>query len=90
MKYLLLQAIVILLLTGCNLDQFYLNSYRNSGGTYIYGQKLTSLDSVEDIADNAITIYSGGHAALSSDLNTDFIADFTVNIEQGSGVRFRF
>lgn len=77
-------------LWACNPDQFYLNSTRNSIGTYIYGQKLTSIDSVEDTADNAFIINDGGQAALSSDLNTDFIADFTVSITQGNGARFRF
>jgi len=74
-------------------DEFFLNQFRGSDGvyaTYIFGQKLTSIDSVEDTANNAFIIYDGGQAALSSDLNTDFIADFTVNITQGNGARFRF
>lgn len=100
-NYLLIPLLLAMFLSGCSIfkgffpppDEFYLNQYRGYDGmyaTYIFGQKLTSIDSVEDTANNAFTIYSGGQAALSSDLNTDFIADFTVSITEGNGARFRF
>ncbi|MFN8358790.1 MAG: hypothetical protein U0264_02645 [Candidatus Kapaibacterium sp.] len=77
-------------ITACSPDQFFLNANRESHGTYIFCEKLASIDSVERTADNAMIIYDGGKVALSSDLNTDFIADYTVSVDEGQGVRFRF
>lgn len=68
---------------------FYFNR-DNRQGVYCVGENLSELDSVEQIGDNALLMYSGAKVAMASYLVTNFTGDFTVNIQEGKGLRINF
>ncbi|MBS1538888.1 MAG: hypothetical protein JST20_14215 [Bacteroidetes bacterium] len=62
----------------------------NRQGVYCVGENLSELDSAEQIADNAVLMYSGATVAMASNLATNFVGDFTVNIKKGNGLRINY
>lgn len=83
--------ILLIVLISCSPDRFHLN-YRSMETEEISGLIVGSLDSVEVYAKNALKIYDGGMVDLicfSGDV-TQFRADITAEITQGSGLRFAF
>ncbi|MFA6571022.1 MAG: hypothetical protein WCT77_07270 [Bacteroidota bacterium] len=83
-NFILILAISIIALS-CTPDEFTLN--KKTPGQ-IDGLIMTSLESVDQYADNAIILNENGLAAMRRYGLTQFIGDFTVKIQQGEGVRF--
>jgi len=81
--------IILIIVSGiiysCAPDQFILNQRKRE---IINGLIISNIDSVEVIGDNAIQLYGGGHVAMRRSHMTQILADFTVKILQGDGLRF--
>jgi hypothetical protein len=82
LKYIIL---VIFILISCTPDKFTLN---NKSEYRIEGLIMSNLDCVEVDKDNAIMLHPGGRAALRTFDLTQLLADFSVNIYSGQGIRF--
>jgi hypothetical protein len=81
----ILAIILILFISSCQPDKFSLNKHE---AYPVGGMIMGNLDSVDVYGQNAFRLYPGGAVAIRVTSLTQFSADFTVELEKGSGVRF--
>ena len=80
-------AALAIIITSCATEYFLLDEQMPER---VVGYKMTSLDSVEKMRTNQFKIYDGGMCSLRKMEVTQLLADFTVEVDGGEGIRFAF
>ena len=88
MTKLSLILIILVILPGCYPDLIRLNEM--VGGTRIGAKILTDLNSVEKTSDNGVKMHPGSRLAMKVIGMTQHETDFTVQLLNGSGIKFAF
>lgn len=77
--------IIIMIFQSCAPDEFVLNQ---ESQYLINGIKLSSLNSIEQIATNALLLHENSITGLCLTNITQIYADFTMELRKGNGIRF--
>lgn len=83
----ILSTISIMILMACAPDQYVLN-HRDE--MRLNGIIMSRLESVEKVADNALRLHPSAVTAMRYTGLTQFMADYSVKILKGSGMKFAF
>jgi hypothetical protein len=87
MKTIIISLALALLAFGCASERFQFNT---TDSYPIEGLIMCNPDSIDIAHDNAITLFPESRIALRISELTQFVGDFTVEIQAGSGVQFAF
>lgn len=87
MKRIILYICSLVTITGCSPDTFLLNI---NSDKILFGKILSAYGTVDVPSGNSVLLRTGGVAAIRRYTLTQHEAQFSVNLKQGSGIRFSF
>ncbi len=82
-----LVPIILIMIVSCNPTEFFLNVRSD---LIISGENLSTIESLEVTGDKQLILYPGGKVSLRVPLVSLMTAEFTVNLQQGEGLKFFF